>query len=91
LADRLFIQQNGTFPEPMISVQEIIDCNGKGSCNGGDACKFLIIKRLTQLNLAYLYDHAKAKGLVHETCNLYQAVDQGKVQNVMSLKSRFRM
>uniref|UniRef100_A0A1I7XYW2 Pept_C1 domain-containing protein n=1 Tax=Steinernema glaseri TaxID=37863 RepID=A0A1I7XYW2_9BILA len=41
---------------------EIIDCNGKGSCQGGD--------------VADVYEHAKKEGLVDEGCNNYKAINE---------------
>lgn len=38
----------------MLSPQEIINCNGKGSCQGGEVFDVL--------------EHAKNKGLVEEVC-----------------------
>jgi cathepsin X len=45
----------------MLSPQEIIDCNGKGSCQGGE--------------VGNVYEHAKVHGLVEEGCNNYKAVN----------------
>lgn len=44
-----------------LSPQEIIDCNGKGSCQGGEVLD--------------VFNHAKLQGLVEEGCNNYKAVN----------------
>ena len=48
----------------MLSPQEVIDCNGKGSCQGGE--------------VGDVYGHAKTHGLVEEGCNNYVAVNGSK-------------
>ena len=35
LSDRLSILRNGSFPQILLSVQVIINCNGGGNCGGG--------------------------------------------------------
>jgi hypothetical protein len=62
----------------MISIQEVIDCSQAGDCGGGREGK-TINCLYNYPNLEGVYRYAKEKGLVHETCNPYQAINQGKV------------
>jgi len=59
IADRLFIQQNGSYPEPMLSTQDVIDCAGAGDCSGGGDDG--------------VFEYAQKQGIPHESCNPYQA------------------
>jgi len=62
IADRLLIQQNGSFPHPMLSIQNVIDCGGGGDCDGGDPNG--------------VFNYSMNVGIPHETCNIYQAKNQ---------------
>ncbi|KAI1720537.1 papain family cysteine protease domain-containing protein [Ditylenchus destructor] len=61
LNDRFNVARKNRWPMTFLSPQEIIDCNGKGSCQGGE--------------VGNVYEHAKVNGLVEEGCNNYKAVN----------------
>lgn len=63
LADRINLQQRNKPGEPYVylSVQNVIDCAGVGSCQGGN-------------NLP-VYIYASEKGIPSETCNNYMAIN----------------
>ncbi|XGW04737.1 hypothetical protein V3C99_015703 [Haemonchus contortus] len=61
LNDRFNIARKNRWPMTMVSPQEIIDCNGKGNCQGGEVGNVL--------------EYAKTHGLVEEGCNVYRAVN----------------
>ncbi|CAI2354857.1 unnamed protein product [Caenorhabditis sp. 36 PRJEB53466] len=61
LNDRFNVARKGRWPMTQISPQEIIDCNGKGNCQGGE--------------IGNVLEHAKIQGLVEEGCNVYRATN----------------
>ncbi|GAM16900.1 hypothetical protein SAMD00019534_000750 [Acytostelium subglobosum LB1] len=59
LSDRINILRRGVWPQVNLAPQHLINCNGGGTCDGGDPRS--------------AYEFMKKKGIVDETCQPYQA------------------
>jgi len=59
LSDRISILRNASWPEIALSPQVLINCNGGGTCQGG--------------NPGFVYEYAHRHGLPDQTCQAYQA------------------
>jgi cathepsin X len=67
LADRFNIAAGDKYPSLALSPQAIINCRAGGSCEGG--------------NPAAVYEFAAQVGVPDVTCMVYEAVDQGPIED----------
>lgn len=67
LADRFMISAGDKFPTVALSPQAVINCRAGGSCEGG--------------NPAAVYEFAAKVGVPDVTCMVYEAEDQGPIQD----------
>jgi len=67
LADRFMIAAGDKFPTVALSPQAVINCRAGGSCEGG--------------NPAAVYEFAAHVGVPDVTCMVYEAVDQGPIDD----------
>lgn len=61
LSDRIKIMRKAQFPEVVLSPQVLINCNGGGTCEGG--------------NPSGVYEYGAQNGIPDQTCQAYQAKD----------------
>merc|ERR1711871_515405 len=63
LNDRIKIANKAAWPETILAPQVLINCGGGGSCDGGD--------------VGGVFDYMTEKGLPDETCQNYEATNDG--------------
>lgn len=63
LNDRLKIARKAAYPEIILAPQVLINCGGGGSCDGG--------------NVGGVFDYMEEHGLPDETCQNYEATNDG--------------